>query len=132
MLFQVSNKIPLYFTIPINQSVQWNIIRDLNITHLLFTQARCFWVVIWLDCSLLPNGGTSDFRWIFFWRLEIPTKTLILRGASILGKGQDSYLKLYCRLFHKLTSNLRDCCLDQPGYHEEFSLGILQHKLSWK
>ena len=64
--FKLVIKIPLYFTIPVNQSVQWSIIRDLNIAHLLFTQARWFFVVIWLDCSLLPNGGSSDFSWIFF------------------------------------------------------------------
>ena len=85
------------------------------------------WREQWFSLDFFSGCSTllvTDDGALHFFR---PTKTFILRGASILGKGQDSYLELYSRLFHKLTGNLRDCYLDQPGYHEEFSLGILQH-----
>ena len=127
---------PSYKTIPMNQSVKWNIIRE-NIAQLLFTQARCFllwsrwialcsriavmswrlWNFIPCECEMPGCWLVTDDDLVFFHRrLEIPTKTFMLRGASILGKEQDLYLKL-CRLFHKLTCNSRCYCLDQPGYY---------------
>lgn len=107
-----------------------------------------FFVVISLDCFLLPTAvmswrlwditpceceipgcwlATDDESYCVLRRLEIPTKTVMLRAASILGKEQDSYLKL-CRLFHKLTCNSRCYYLDQPGYYEKKMLGISQHR----
>ena len=134
-----------------NQSVQWNIIRE-NIAQLLFTQARCFllwspWIALcsplqwWVgdygifihcDCEIPGCWLVTDDDLGFFHReLEIPTKTFMLRGASILGKEQDSYLKL-CRFFHKLTCNSRCYYLDQPGYYEKKCLGFPNTADRWK